>query len=261
MIYKISHSLTKATVIAVQRALKREARKKGRRKANILAAVREAGGTNADRTLIRDLALNWNGDRRLQYDVFFRVLQILGRLDPPKAKKLRLEFWSQDCRRELREVIRSADWAEIASPLELSFLDRDPDAEIPTGYPVSVRQLPAIRKNPDVAKALDDFKAWAAKHDHNKWVVQSCLQRALGPLVSQIRTRGLMPGWEDLENNQLLFIALSLERERMMLGTQPLRIRAIERFTSPSLARMMTRSLDTAMAPRLLALRRRNVPP
>ena len=66
-----------------------------------------------------------------------------------------------------------------------------------------------------------------------------------------------MPGWDDLGGpDQLRFVTLSLERERLMLGTQPLRIRGIERFTSPKLARMMTRSLDTVMPPRLLAFRR-----
>jgi hypothetical protein len=205
----------------------------------VRAAVMEAGGSDADRKLLDDL-YRWKKERQLQEGAFVRVLDLLARIDPPGAKKLRSLFWSHDGAKQVRAVITASDWVQGADSLELGFLTCDPATPSPSGYRhLRASRLPVIRKNPQVAKALDDFKAWATRHGHDKWVVHSCLQRALSPLVSQVRTRGLMPGWDDLgELDQLRFVKLSLERERLMLGPRPLHIRAMELFPSPAAAKM-----------------------
>jgi hypothetical protein len=236
--------MSHTVALAVRATLEGSAQTKGRGRANVLAAARKAGGSEADRRLLHGLAYQWGRGRQIQERVFNRVLTLLARLTPSRARALRELFWTRDGERALRNVLMESAWAELATPVEVALMTRQPGAELPPEIHAPVRnRVPLLRKNARVARELDAFQEWARDHGHSRWVIGPSLRRALGPLVSHTRTRGVLPGWDELRPaDQYRFIQLSLAREKMLLGTQPLHLRAMQRFQSPKAVRLKAES-------------------
>lgn len=199
--------------------------------AHIPRAVRDlTGGENGTLRKLLQRLCDDESDAPVTDKTVDRVTNLFAKKDREFRKKVSEALWSADFRRMFGRVTadQDFDWAANASPVEIAAMLRKPD-DAPVFF--WTRNLPVLRQEPEAWEVLEEFRRWAEKKGHHKLVVQQSVRRILGPLAAHCRTEGLMPGWDDLSRSKRLrFIKSGVVREELMLGQEPLHVRAADRF-------------------------------
>src|SRR5258708_1404759 len=130
------------------------------------------GTIDTDRRLLQRLAYEWRDGHCLQERAVRRAAWWLERIETGASRALLSLITSDRARRELMRVQTSSAWADNAQSIEVASLRRK--SPLPQSLSGVARHtaemLPSLPENRAAWHALEQFREWADRRGHNKWI-------------------------------------------------------------------------------------------